>query len=326
MRGFRAATAFSFVTIAILCAALAILILGGVASGDSHDEVAVIHSVEPLPPYCAVATSDDISDRLVVISGENLIAGNEPHVQLRNILTAQNTIHLGYEINWEDSNRISFDLDDIKQFVLGYSLMQVQARITSGPLARYKPLSEWSKTFFVAYRNEDCPRQRPTPTPTHTPTSTATPTPTPTSTPTPTPTATPEPTPTSTPTPTPTATPEPTPTPTPLPIPTPTYAPTPSPKSALTTAPTPVPTLASSSIPTPAPTSIPTSKPIDTAIPTNTVTPLDTPTPTSEPESPSPSTGACNALGVEGNAGIDPSMALLLLFLPALVVLGRKKE
>ena len=40
--------------------------------------------VEPMPPYCAVSEANDLSHRLVVITGENLIAGEEPHVQLRN--------------------------------------------------------------------------------------------------------------------------------------------------------------------------------------------------------------------------------------------------
>ena len=113
-----------------------------------------------MPPYCAVSASDNLSDRLIVLTGENLIAGEEPHVQLRDVSTQRSTIHLGYEINWEGSDRISFDLDDIKRFVLGYSLMQVQARITNGPVGGYKPLSEWSQTFFVAYREEDCPAKR----------------------------------------------------------------------------------------------------------------------------------------------------------------------
>ena len=85
---------------------------------------------------------------------------NEPHVQLRNVLAERNTIHLGHEINWEEPDRITFDLDRIKRFLLSHSLMQVQVRITNGPIGGYKPLSEWSETFFVAYRAEDCPRQR----------------------------------------------------------------------------------------------------------------------------------------------------------------------
>ena len=162
----RRATVFSLAVAIVLFAGLVLIAQDRTASGDSHDAAPVIHSVEPMPPYCAVSEASDLSDRLVVITGENLIAGEEPHVQLRNLLSARNTIHLGHEINWEGSDRITFDLDRIKQFVLSHSLLQVQVRITDGPIGGYKPLSEWSETFFVAYRAEDCPRQRePTPTP-----------------------------------------------------------------------------------------------------------------------------------------------------------------
>ena len=162
----RRATVFSSIVAIVLFAGLVLIAQDRTASGDSHDAVPVIHSVEPMPPYCAVSEANDLSHRLVVITGENLIAGEEPHVQLRNLLSARNTIHLGHEINWEGSDRITFDLDRIKQFVLSHSLLQVQVRITDGPIGGYKPLSEWSETFFVAYRAEDCPRQRePTPTP-----------------------------------------------------------------------------------------------------------------------------------------------------------------
>ena len=80
--------------------------------------------------------------------------------------------------------------------------------------------------------------------------------------------------------------------------------------------------------PTPMPTATPTPTPApaDTAIPANTVSPKDTPTPISEPEGRAPSSGGCNAPVGEGGAGIDPSMALLLLFLPGLVVLGRRRN
>ena len=213
----RRATVFSLMVAIVLFAGLLLIAQDRTASGDSHDAAPVIHSVEPMPPYCAVSEANDLSHRLVVITGENLIAGEEPHVQLRNLLSARNTIHLGHEINWEGSDRITFDLDRIKQFVLSHSLLQVQVRITDGPIGGYKPLSEWSETFFVAYRAEDCPRQR-EPTPAPSPTPSPTPTPTPTPTPSPTPTATPTPTPT----PSPTATPTPVPTPTPAPTPSPT--------------------------------------------------------------------------------------------------------
>ena len=171
----RRATVFSLTVAIVLFAGLLLIAQDRTASGDSHDAVPVIHSVEPMPPYCAVSEANDLSHRLVVITGENLIAGEEPHVQLRNLLSARNTIHLGHEINWEGSDRITFDLDRIKQFVLSHSLLQVQVRITNGPIGGYKPLSEWSETFFVAYRAEDCPRQRePTPTPSPTPSPTPT--------------------------------------------------------------------------------------------------------------------------------------------------------
>ena len=163
----RRATVFSSMVAIVLFAGLLLIAQDRTASGDLHDAAPVIHSVEPMPPYCAVSEANDLSHRLVVITGEDLIAGEEPHVQLRNLLSARNTIHLGHEINWEGSDRITFDLDRIKQFVLSHSLLQVQVRITNGPIGGYKPLSEWSETFFVAYRAEDCPRQRePTPAPT----------------------------------------------------------------------------------------------------------------------------------------------------------------
>ena len=323
MRGFRAA-AFSFATIIILCAALAALFMSRAASGDSHDEVAVIHSVEPESPYCAIATAEDLYDRLVVVNGENLRAGNEPHVQLRDALRFQNTIHLGYEINWESRSRISFDLDRIKRFVLGYSLMQVQVRITNGPIGGYKPLSEWSETFFLAYRAEDCPWQRePTPTPMPTPTPSPTPTPTATPTPTPTPTATPTPIPS--PTSTPTATPTPTPEPLPASTPTPRASPTAIPTQKPTATPTHSPTAAPTPIPTPFPTAtpMPARDPTNTAVPTNTAAPPDAPTPTAVPESVAPSSGGCNSLGEEG---LDPGMVLLVLLLPAMIALGRRRK
>ena len=122
----RRATVFSLTVAIVLFAGLLLIAQDRTASGDSHDAVPVIHSVEPMPPYCAVSEASDLSHRLVVITGENLIAGEEPHVQLRNVLAARNTIHLGYEINWEGSDRITFDLDRIKQFVLSHSLLQVQ--------------------------------------------------------------------------------------------------------------------------------------------------------------------------------------------------------
>ena len=323
----RRATVFSLAVAIVLFAGLLLIAQDRTASGDSHDAAPVIHSVEPMPPYCAVSEANDLSHRLVVITGENLIAGEEPHVQLRNLLSARNTIHLGHEINWEGSDRITFDLDRIKQFVLSHSLLQVQVRITNGPIGGYKPLSEWSETFFVAYRAEDCPRQRePTPTPTPSPTPSPTPTPTPTPTPSPTPTATPTPTPT----PSPTATPTPVPTSTPAPTPSPTAIPTPTPMPSATPTPKPSPTATAIPIPTPTPTPMPTATPkpapTDTAVPTNTVSPKDTPTPISEPESRAPSSGGCNAPVGEGGVEIEPSMALLLLFLPGLVVLGRRRN
>ena len=321
----RGTIVFSLAVAIVLCAGLLLIAQNRAVSGDSHD-VAVIHSVEPMVPYCAVSDSDNLADRLVVITGDNLFAGELTHVQLRNVLSARNTIHLGYEINWESPDRISFDLDRIKQFVLSHSLMQVQARITDGPMSRYDPLSEWSETFFIAYRAEDCPWQRePTPTPSHTPTPTPSPTPTPTPSPTPSPMPTATPTPTPTPTPSPTATPTPTPTasPTPLSTLTPTPMPTATPTQTPTATPTPSPIATPAPTPVPTATPMPVLSPTDTAVPTDPIAPQDTPTPDTGAESRDALSGACNSLGEEG---FDPTLALLLLFLPGLVVLGRRRK
>ena len=321
----RGAIAFSLVVAAVLAAGLVLIVQDRTASGESHD-VAVIHSVEPMPPYCAVSDADNLADRLIVITGENLFAGELTHVQLRNVLSARNTIHLGYEINWESPDRISFDLDRIKQFVLSHSLLQVQVRITDGPMNRYHPLSDWSDTFFVAYRAEDCPWQRePSPTPTPTPTASPTPTPAPTATPTPTPIPTPTATPSPTPTPTPTASPTPLPTSTPTSTPTPRPMPTATPTQTATATPTPSSTATPTPTPKPLPTATPTAipSPTDTAAPIDPIAPQDTPTPDTGAESRDALSGACNSLGEEG---VDPGMALFLLILPGLVILGRRRK
>ena len=319
----RRASLFSLTVALAMCAGLISWSL--TVSGESHDQATVIHSVDPQPPYCAVAQSSLEFHRLVIIEGENLTADVEPHVQLRNESTKRTSNHLNYEINWESSERITFDVQKVQQFFLGDAFAQLKVRITRGPEGRYEPISGWSHTFFVGYREEDCTQLR-EPTPTPTPTSTPTPTATPTPTPTPTPTATPTVTPTPTPTPTPTATPTATPTPTPAPTATPTPAPTPTPIPTATPTATPTPTPSPTATPIPAPTPTPTPASTDTAIPTAVIEPQDTPTPFSESEGPAPSSGGCNSLGGGEGTGIDPGMAFLLLFLPGLALLGHRRK
>ena len=149
----------------------------GMAMEYAQSYSVIIHSVSPPPPYCVLRNSPNLYNRLLELLGENFSTTGQ-HLQFRKVDTDDLSIHLGMEVNWESTTKITVDMGHIKHLLWADSRVTLTVRITS---ASYEPLSDWSPEFILADDANACGIARPTPTATstRTPTPTATPVPPP---------------------------------------------------------------------------------------------------------------------------------------------------
>ena len=75
----------------------------------AHKPRPAIHSVDPRPPHCILLNSTKASDRLLTVTGENLLAYGERRLQFLDVATDGESTLFDREVNWKDPRRISID-------------------------------------------------------------------------------------------------------------------------------------------------------------------------------------------------------------------------
>ena len=121
----------------------------------------VIHSVDPEPPYCVLPNSMRVSDRLLTITGDGLLAYSDGRLQFLNVTTGHLTTGFDQEVSWQDSRRIFIDMALVDQHFQQDSRLRLKVRISS---ARSSGLaSAWSDEFILASDLSSCGFLRPFP-------------------------------------------------------------------------------------------------------------------------------------------------------------------
>ena len=120
-----------------------------------------IRSVDPVPPHCVLQNSVNVSDRLLTITGENLLADSHRRLQFLNLTTGHETIRFVQEVNWQDPRRISIDMALVDQQFGPDGRLRLRVRIAPGETSGLP--TEWSDEFILARDLHSCGFHRPFP-------------------------------------------------------------------------------------------------------------------------------------------------------------------
>ena len=114
---------------------------------------AIIDSVSPEPPRCILPDSQNLSERLLTLNGENFGSFGDSHLQFRSLDSGVSSIHFGLEVDWVGPGLIRMDLGRIAEFFEGDDRQRAIVRVTD---FTYGPLSDWSDAFIVASNADAC--------------------------------------------------------------------------------------------------------------------------------------------------------------------------
>ena len=121
----------------------------------------VIHLLDPEPPHCVLRNSAKASDRILTITGNDLLAHSDRRLQFLDLTTGHESILFDQEVSWQDPRRISIDMAQVDQHFRQDSRLRLQARIASGDPSG--PVSAWSGEFILAHDALSCGSRSPFP-------------------------------------------------------------------------------------------------------------------------------------------------------------------
>ena len=113
-----------------------------------------MHSVDPALPHCVLLNSTNDSDRVLTITGKDLLAFSQRRLQFLNVDTNQETILFDQEVSWLDPRRISIDMEQVDLRFRTGGQLRLQARIVSAGSPRLA--SAWSDEFIFALNVTSC--------------------------------------------------------------------------------------------------------------------------------------------------------------------------
>ena len=128
---------------------------------DSNALTPIIKIVDPKPPYCVLRNSAQDADRLLTITGENLLGYDKRGIQFLDVSTGWESGHFNEEVNWLDHRRISIDMARVVPAFGTEGRATLRVRITSGQSSA--EVSEWSEEFILADEESICGFARPFP-------------------------------------------------------------------------------------------------------------------------------------------------------------------
>ncbi len=131
----------------------------GTASAQTSEPA--IHSLDPEPPHCVLRNSDEASDRLLTITGIDLLAYGDGKLQFLNVATGREGPLFDQEVSWQDSRRISIDIERVDRYFRPDSRLHLRVRIVSAGAPVLA--SAWSNEFILARDLPSCGLSRPFP-------------------------------------------------------------------------------------------------------------------------------------------------------------------
>ena len=101
-----------------------------VSSKTAHAQTAVpvIRSLDPKPPHCVLRKSNKAGDRLLTITGEDLLLYEEKAVQFLDVTTGRESALFYQEVDWRDPRCTMIDMTLVEQQLR----LGAQVRLRSG--------------------------------------------------------------------------------------------------------------------------------------------------------------------------------------------------
>ena len=131
--------------------------------GTAHAQATepAIRSLDPEPPHCVLRNSENAGDRLLAVTGNDLLAYGDRRVQFLNVATGHESILFDQQVSWQDSRRIWIDMAEVSQHFRTESRLHLRVRIVSAQASG--PASAWSDEFILARDMASCGLRRPFP-------------------------------------------------------------------------------------------------------------------------------------------------------------------
>lgn len=127
----------------------------------AQTSVPVIRSLDPQPPHCVLRESDKASDRLLTITGENLVLYEEKALQFLDVSSGRESTSFKREVDWRDPRRIMVDMALVEQRLRSGAQVRLRVRIVSSQSPGLA--SAWSYEFTLARESSSCGTPSPFP-------------------------------------------------------------------------------------------------------------------------------------------------------------------
>ncbi len=152
------------VALGVLLSALSVVLHTDVPSrraAHAQTSMPLIHFLDPEPPYCVLRNSTKASDRILTITGDDLLAYSDRRLQFLDLTTGHESTRFDQEVSWQDPRRISIDMALVDQYFRQDSRLRLKVRIASADSS--SPASAWSDEFILARDQSSCGSRRPFP-------------------------------------------------------------------------------------------------------------------------------------------------------------------